>query len=384
MPFDAPPPAISALLTHYITALWETPQHAALVPPLMIWGPPGVGKSAIVRQVAETLGIGLVDIRLAQREPVDMRGLPVPDADGTSVRWLVASEWPRDPTSRGIIFFDELTAADRTLQAAAYEMILDRRLGDLYRVPDGWYIAAAGNGASDRAVSTPMSSALANRFCHVKMGADAQTWLKWGRATGLHPAVLGFIAWRPNLLFHLGAECQHGWPSPRSWERVSYVLQLADRKGRAQALDFLNLQVAGLIGKAAAIEFLAFLHQSLNGPSAEDILIRGVDAAIPLRADQRFALASALAYVMRTQGAKMPDLWARFLNVTQVMTSDFAAMAVSEVLESQPTDQLEILMASPAMARWSLRHGPALALRRAADDPFDLQLDLDALISQTA
>lgn len=384
MPFDAPPSAINALLSHFLTALWEAPQDAALIPPLMIWGPPGVGKSAIVRQVAKRLGIGLVDIRLAQREPVDMRGLPVPDVDGASVRWLVASEWPRDPCSQGIIFFDELTAADRTLQAAAYEMILDRRLGDLYRVPEGWYIAAAGNGATDRAVSTPMSSALANRFCHVTMGVDAQTWLKWGRAAGLHPTVLGFIAWRPNLLFELGAECQHGWPSPRSWERVSYVLQLADRTGQSGALDFLNLQVAGLIGKAAAIEFLAFRQQSLTGPSAEDILLGGVEAVIPLRADQRFALASALAHVMRSQGPEVARLWSRFLNVTHMMTSDFAAMAVSEVLEGQTVDQLEILMSSPAMARWSLRHGPALALRRVADDPFDLQLDIDALIAQTA
>lgn len=384
MPFDAPPSAINALLTHFVTALWEAPQEAALVPPLMIWGPPGVGKSAVVRQVAKTLGIGLVDIRLAQREPVDMRGLPVPDADGNAVRWLVASEWPREPESRGIIFFDELTAADRTLQAAAYEMILDRRLGDLYRVPNGWYIAAAGNRAADRAVSTPMSSALANRFCHVTMGADAQGWLKWGRSAGLHPAVLGFIAWRPNLLFDLGADCQQGWPSPRSWERVSYVLQLADRRGRTGALDFLNLQISGLIGSGAAIEFLAFLQQSLNGPSAEDILIGGADVVIPLRADQRFALASALAHVMRAQGPAIHGLWPRFLNVTQLMTSDFAAMAVSEVLESQPTDQLELLMAAPAMTRWSLRHGPALALRRAADDPFDKHLDLDALIAQTA
>ncbi len=297
MALDASPSAVSTLLTHFLSALWQSPQDAGLVPPMMIWGSPGVGKSAVVREVARKLGIGLVDIRLAQREPVDMRGLPVPDVDGNSVRWLVASEWPREPDSRGIIFFDELTAADRTLQAAAYEMILDRRLGDLYRVPDGWYIAAAGNQSSDRAVTAPMSSALANRFCHVKMSADARVWGQWGRAKGLHPAVLGFIAWRPDLLFDLPPDCQQGWPSPRSWERVSYILKLAERTGLAAATDFLNLQIAGLVGHGAAIEFLAFRQQAVTGPSAEDILLHGADVLIPLRADQRFALASAMVHV---------------------------------------------------------------------------------------
>ena len=120
-----------------------------MIPPIMVWGAPGVGKSTAVRELTQELGIGFIDVRLAQREPVDMRGLPVPDEKDNSVKWLVSGEWPRDSNSRGIIMFDELTAADKTLQVAAYEFILDRRLGELYRVPDGWYIMAAGNRIED-------------------------------------------------------------------------------------------------------------------------------------------------------------------------------------------------------------------------------------------
>lgn len=109
MQTNATPDQVSTILETMIDALHSRPEDARLIPPLMIWGPPGIGKSAIVRGLAEQRKMGLVDVRLAQREPVDMRGLPVPDGD--SVRWLVASEWPRDPDSRGIIFFDELTAA---------------------------------------------------------------------------------------------------------------------------------------------------------------------------------------------------------------------------------------------------------------------------------
>ena len=112
--------------------------------------------------------IGFIDVRLAQREPVDIRGLPVPREDRSGVDWMVSSEWPSegDPgfPEWGVILFDELTAADASLQVAAYEFILDRRLGNLYEVPEGWFIVAAGNRTKDSAVARTMSSALANRL----------------------------------------------------------------------------------------------------------------------------------------------------------------------------------------------------------------------------
>lgn len=217
MNFQQPNTTISTrelrlLIEDHLKALWEEKsflssqyaQAANLIPPLMIWGAPGVGKSTLIRELAQSMNIGFIDVRLAQREPVDMRGLPVPDQD--SVKWLVSAEWPRDPQSRGIIMFDELTAADKTLQVAAYEFILDRRLGDLYRVPPGWYIVAAGNRVEDRAVSCSMSSALANRFMHVEVQADAESFLLWAVENNLHPAVINFIRYRPRLLFSQDSE----------------------------------------------------------------------------------------------------------------------------------------------------------------------------------
>ena len=138
------------ILKLQLKALEKNPELAKVLPPLMVWGAPGLGKSSILQKAAKDLGIGFIDVRLAQREPVDIRGLPVPKGD--RVEWLVSADWPRDPESKGIILFDEITAADRSLQVAAYEFILDRRLGELYKVPDGWYICAAGNRTEDRAV----------------------------------------------------------------------------------------------------------------------------------------------------------------------------------------------------------------------------------------
>ena len=163
---------LEKLLKMLLEALAANPEIASALPPLMVWGAPGLGKSSILRDVARELGIGFIDVRLAQREPVD-RGLPVPGPDG--VKWLVASGLPRDPNSRGIILFDEITAADRSLQVAAYELILDRRLGELYKVPDGWYICAAANRTEDRAVAATMSSALANRLLQVEIQEDVES-----------------------------------------------------------------------------------------------------------------------------------------------------------------------------------------------------------------
>ena len=127
--------------------------------PIFVWGSPGCGKSSIVRQAAEDLGIDFIDARLPQMEPCDIKGLPVPDKENHVMNWFINGMWPRGEDTKGILFLDELSACDKSIAVAAYELILDRRLGKLYHIPDGWMIAAAGNLVTDRAVSSTMSSA---------------------------------------------------------------------------------------------------------------------------------------------------------------------------------------------------------------------------------
>lgn len=206
---------LADLIRVQLTTLEKRPETAAVLPPLMVWGAPGLGKSSIIKQVANEFGIGFIDVRLAQREPVDVRGLPVPDRDRKCVDWFVSGEWPRE--GRGILLFDELTAADRSLQVAAYELILDRRLGELYKVPDGWFICAAGNRVEDSAVATTMSSALSNRFLHVELREDVDAWVNWATAHSIHPSVIGFLRYRPECLFRQKDEnLERGWPTPRA------------------------------------------------------------------------------------------------------------------------------------------------------------------------
>ena len=290
-----------AVLQHQLEILWDNPERAGVVPPLMIWGPPGIGKSTFIRNLCEESDIGFIDVRLAQREPVDIRGLPVPRDDKQGIDWIVSSEWPRagvDGTpDRGIILFDEITAADSTLQVAAYEFILDRRLGQLYEVPDGWYIVAAGNRTGDAAVARTMSSALANRFCHIEVGANSQSWLDWALVNRIDPRVVGFIRYQPQRLFSMEGNKERGWPSPRSWERVAMELELATKKGLDN--DLLQIIIEGLIGEGTAVEFMGFLEWTDKIPDVAKMLAGQIKVTIPKRPDQRYAMLSAIVHHIR-------------------------------------------------------------------------------------
>ena len=348
---------LQELLRHHVRALADDPSMAHALPPLMIWGAPGVGKSASIREVCKQEGIGFIDIRLAQREPVDLRGLPVPRED--RVEWLLASDWPRDPSSRGILLFDELTAADRTLQVAAYEILLDRRLGDLYQVPQGWYLCAAGNRTSDRAAATTMSSALANRFCHVEIDPNLEGWIAWAQARGLHPAVLGFLRFKPTAFLDMGGNLERGWPSPRSWERAAHELSLAERTKLDEGT--LRVVLAGLLGPGAAHELLAFRSWALQ-TDARAMLLGTSPIVIPERADRRFALVTALVYHLWRVPERARAL-ARFLEIGLALPSDFASMAMVDALRGCDPERLSALLDHPLQERWRAQHGAALTAR---------------------
>ena len=354
---------LKELLRSNLMALWASDgilaDAPAMIPPVMIWGAPGLGKSTVVRELAQELKVGFIDVRLAQREPVDMRGLPVPDQD--SVKWLVSSEWPRDPESRGIIMFDELTAADRTLQVASYEFILDRRLGDLYRVPRGWYILAAGNRIEDRAVACAMSSALANRFLHVEVKPDVESFIEWAVAKHLHPAVVNFIRYRPALLFsQQDIDLQRGWPSPRSWERVSTMLKIADATGRRAMLSY---AIPGLVGEGAAAEFTAFYKNMFSLQSNADLremLITGEEIPIPKRPDLIYACCSAICYHLEveTDDDNLAKMARSFLNFSLRLESDYAMMMINDVLANfKKRGRLELITKDPLYSAWLKRHG---------------------------
>ena len=344
---------LETLFRNILDSLWNGKAAPGKLPPLMVWGAPGLGKSTIIRELAKEYGVNFIDVRLAQREPVDVRGLPVPTENG--VEWQVSAEWPRDPKSKGIILFDELTAADRSLQVAAYEFILDRRLGDLYEVPDGWYICAAGNRTADRAVSTTMSSALANRFLHVELESNADNWLEWAVKNEIHPSVSGFVRFRPAMLFNQENEnLERGWPTPRSWERVSTMLKvLPDDE------NLIRHTVYGLVGNRAGVEFLAF-HKTAQNLSVKEMMLGKSKVSIPQKADLRYALCSGVAYyIWRGQNEEESQaLLDGFFRISLELGSDFAAMLMMDVMKGGETCQgAAKLFKHPLFKEWEKKHG---------------------------
>jgi hypothetical protein len=256
--------------------------------PVMLWGPPGVGKSQMVTQVGARHAIPVIDIRLSQMEPSDLRGIPFRLEE--HVEWAIPSMLPDAERhgKAGLLFLDEITSAPPSVSAAAYQLILDRRLGD-YRIPPGWAIFAAGNRQGDRGITYTMPAPLANRFAHFEVEAHLDDWVSWAYAHGIDERVIAFLRFRPELLFDFDpAHNPVAFPSPRSWEFAHRALQKFNDHG-----DLLVASLQACVGPAAGIELGAFVNNLDRLPDIEAIL-RGEEVVIPREIDLQYAIASAL------------------------------------------------------------------------------------------
>jgi MoxR-like ATPase len=260
-------------LRAYLARLIE--QH--LLASVMIWGPPGIGKSSVVAQAAADHGLGLIDVRLSQLAPTDLRGLPVPE-NGVA-RWYPPEFLPRE--GRGVLFLDELNMAPPAVQGIAQQLILDRRVGS-YQVPDGWFLWAAGNRKEDRASVFDMPAPLGNRFLHLEVLPDFDSFKLHAIERGIHEQILAFLSYRPVLLHKVDHQ-RPAWPSPRSWAMASQ-------------LHAAGLGVEPAVGGPTAEEFRAFLSLYDRLQSIDDILHgKGKGHAFPEEPSLRYALTVGLS-----------------------------------------------------------------------------------------
>lgn len=274
--------------------------------PVFLWGPPGVGKSQVVAQVAAERNLALRDIRAVLLDPVDLRGLP--RIENGLALWCPPAFLPAsDDTGEGIIFLDELNAAPPLVQAACYQLILDRRIGE-YHLPDGWRVMAAGNREQDKAVTHRMPSALANRMVHLDFDVDVEDWFQWAQGAGIAEELLAFIHFRPKLLHDFDPlSASKAFASPRSWAFVSKIL--ATKPDAAIEYDLLR----GTVGDGAAAEFMGFLQVWRDLPVVEDVLCNPDTAPVPTEPTSLYAICEALGAKASLENAEALVQYARRL-----------------------------------------------------------------------
>ncbi len=288
--------------------------------PTFLWGAPGIGKSSIVRQIADEKSIGFIDLRLALMDPTDLKGIPFYDKDSHTALWAPPAFLPKGGS--GILFLDELNSAAPSVQASAYQLILDRRVGE-YELPDGWAIVAAGNREGDRGVTYRMPSPLANRFVHFEMEVDVDDWRLWAYKTALDERVISYISYKSEHLFTFDSKSDNkSFATPRSWEYVNSILK------SSMSQELLLDAISGAVGKDVAVSFLSFAKVMSRLPDIQQILSSG-NGDYSDEVDVLYALSTGLisAYLKDSSDEKLDNL----LKYTLDLKSEFAVMIVQDL-----------------------------------------------------
>jgi hypothetical protein len=290
--------------------------------PVFLWGPPGIGKSSIVAQIAKEKNIGFIDLRLSLLDPTDLRGIPFFDAVNEKAIWAPASFLPDGSQSEGILFLDELNTAAPMVQASAYQLILDRKIGE-YTLPEGWSIIAAGNRESDRGVVFRMAAPLSNRFIHLEMETSVEDWKVWAVAKGVDSSIIAFISYRPDALFAFDTQSNsRSFATPRTWEYVNEVI------ASEPEADLLMPLVSGAIGEELAAAFLGFRVVAADLPDIDTVL-DGSCTAVPHEPSALHMLSTALSLRVDqgTSSKKLNNL----VGYTLKMPGEFAVMIVQDL-----------------------------------------------------
>ncbi len=325
----------------------------------MLWGTRGVGKSSVVRQLAERAGVPLVDLRLTTLEPVDLRGAIFADDDARRTVWFPPEFLPGPDVPDGVLFLDELTAADQRLQISAYSLILDRRVGD-YALPDGWMVIAAGNAAFHGAVSHDMGTALADRMFHFHVQGTLGAFVAHAVRNGFAPEVPAYLQIRPDKLDDTAAQLAQDHlvgASPRGWEDVSAVLL----RELPEALERAFVQAR--IGAANAADFYGVLREIRSGTDVRALLDAApggaTKALLPRSLDALYGLVHGLVAVA-TDGTALErafEIVGQFDELPgQLPAAESATLAMELLVERALSSGLDAqALDSPAYARWRER-----------------------------
>jgi hypothetical protein len=266
--------------------------------PLFLWGPPGIGKSELVEGITAELGGHMIDLRLGQMEPTDIRGIPFYNKDLGKMDWAEPIDLPSEELASQypivVLFLDELNAAPASVQAAAYQLILNRRVGK-YKLPDNVVMVAAGNRESDKGVTYRMPTPLANRFIHQEMKVDFASYQEWAVQNKIHKDVVGYLSFAKQDLYDFDAKsASRAFATPRSWTFVSQLLS-----NETVDDDTLMNLIAGTVGEGLAVKFMAHRKIASRMPNPADILSGKVKDLNVKEVSAMYSLVISMCYELK-------------------------------------------------------------------------------------
>lgn len=309
--------------------------------PLFIHGSPGIGKSYIVADIAQKKELELVDVRLSQMDPVDLRG--VPSIQNNQTVWMPPVFFPKDMDSKGILFLDELNSAPPSVQAAIYQLVLNRQMGE-YKLPDGWRIICAGNRVSDRGVVFRLPSPLVNRMVHLHVEARFEDFKLFAIKAGLHPFVIGFLGFRPDLLSTepvVEDDSNPAFATPRSYHMLSNILKSRDDISAIAPIIY------GTIGYSSGIEFTSYVRVYEELPDVAAIY-EGHYPEIKNQPALLYALVSALIEYYKGSDSHKEHLFA----FSETLPTEFGIMLIKDVIVKD-----ESLALHSAFNEWVEKYG---------------------------
>ena len=275
--------------------------------PLFIWGPPGIGKSDAIHQLGDELNAHVIDVRLSLWEPTDIKGIPYFNSVDNTMSWAPPVELPSEELASKhdhvILFLDEMNSAPPSVQAAAYQLILNRKVGT-YKLPDNVFIVAAGNREADKGVTYRMPAPLANRFVHLELRVDFEDWLNWAIDNKIHKDVVGYLSFAKQDLYDFDPKtASRSFATPRSWAFVSELLD--DDLGEGTLADL----VSGAVGEGTGVKFMA--HRKVAGrmPNPSDILAGKVTELKVKEISAMYSLTVSMCYELKDAADKKVKDW---------------------------------------------------------------------------
>ena len=339
-------------LTNVYSTVIKQKMPVKSVPSVMLWGAPGVGKSQAIRQLAkgieENTGkkVVVTDVRLLLFNPIDLRGIPTANADKTLAVWLKPQIFQMNDSDKyiNILFLDELSAAPQSVQAAAYQITLDRVVGE-HKLPDNCIVIAAGNRTTDKSVAFKMPKALANRVLHIEVEGGFDSWKEWAVRSGINSKVIGFLSFRRDYLMGFDAANEDlAFATPRSWEMVSNLLNtVSNDVGKMYNL------IAGLVGCGVAVEFRTWATVYNQLPDIKEIFA-GKKPKLPGSTDAMYAMISSMVTYAREHKNDMAKI-ANSIEYATMMPPDFSTVLLKDYMYIEKGYK-EKLMQIPEFAKW--------------------------------